>query len=65
MAVWSFPYSYGRALCSPGAVNAEQSDMYGKGGMHMTVQDLITVLSFGLTCFSIGYALGINHPTKK
>ena len=33
--------------------------------MPMTMQEFMTVLSFGLTCFSIGYALGINHHTKK
>ena len=45
--------------------HAEKSDIHRKGGMTMTVQDLISVLSFGLTCFSIGYAIGVNRPIKK
>lgn len=32
----------------------------------MSVIDLITVLGFGLTCFSIGYAIGTDiHKTQK
>ena len=30
----------------------------------MTVLDLMTVLSFGLTCFAIGYTIGSNRATK-
>jgi hypothetical protein len=29
-----------------------------KGGLPMTVELLLTVLSFGLTCFGLGYAIG-------
>ncbi len=31
----------------------------------MDILDLIVVLSFGLTCFSVGYAFGKDHNTKK
>ena len=33
----------------------------------MTMIELITVLSFGLTCFSVGYAIGRrdNKKTQK
>ena len=31
----------------------------------MTVLDLMTVLSFGLTCFAIGYTIGSNRATKN
>ena len=46
-------------------VHAEKSDIHRKGGMTMTVLDLMTVLSFGLTCFAIGYTIGSNRTTKK
>ena len=36
-----------------------------KGGIAMSIMDLIAVLSFGLTCFGAGYALGKDHSTKK
>ncbi len=31
----------------------------------MSIMDLITVLSFGLTCFAAGYSFGKDHNTKK
>lgn len=31
----------------------------------MGIMDFITVLSFGLTCFGAGYALGKDHKTQK
>ena len=33
----------------------------------LTVEGLLAVLSFGLTCFSVGYAIGRkdNHKTQK
>lgn len=31
----------------------------------MGIVDLIAVLSFGLTCFGAGYALGKDHNTQK
>ena len=33
----------------------------------ITLEGLITVLSFGLTCFSVGYAIGRkdNNKTQK
>ena len=33
----------------------------------LTLEGLIAVLSFGLTCFSIGYAIGRNdnHKSQK
>lgn len=31
----------------------------------MSIMDLIAVLSFGLTCFGAGYALGKDHKTQK
>lgn len=31
----------------------------------MSVLDLIAVLSFGLTCFGLGYAIGKDHKTQK
>ena len=33
----------------------------------VTIEVLLAVLSFGLTCFRIGYALGYNnnHKTQK
>ncbi len=32
----------------------------------MDVLELITVLSFGLTCFTLGYSVGKdNHKTQK
>lgn len=31
----------------------------------MDILSLMAVLSFGLTCFSIGYAFGKDHSTKK
>ena len=33
----------------------------------LTIEGLIAVFSFGLTCFSIGYAIGRNdtHKTQK
>ena len=32
----------------------------------MSVTDLLAVFAFGLTCFSIGYAIGKdNHKTQK
>ncbi len=33
--------------------------------MPMDILSFIAVLSFGLTCFSIGYAFGQDHSTKK
>ena len=31
----------------------------------MNISDLLNILSFGLTCFSIGYAFGKDINTKK
>ncbi len=31
----------------------------------MGIMDLIAVLSFGLTCFSVGYAFGKDHKSQK
>lgn len=31
----------------------------------MDIVDLIAVLSFGLTCFSIGYAFGKDNRSQK
>ena len=34
----------------------------------LTIEGLLAVLSFGLTCFSVGYAIGRNdnhHKTQK
>ena len=31
----------------------------------MSIIDFITVISFGLSCFSIGYALGKDNKTQK
>ena len=31
----------------------------------MNIIDFITVISFGLSCFSIGYALGKDNKTQK
>lgn len=31
----------------------------------MSILDLITVLGFGLTCFSVGYALRKDHSNRK
>ena len=31
----------------------------------MSIADLLSVLSFGLACFSIGYAFGKDKSTKK
>ena len=37
-----------------------------KGGMLMlTIEGLIAVLSFGLTCFGIGYSIGKSKKTAK
>ena len=36
-----------------------------KGGMPMSIIDLLAVLSFGLTCFSAGYNLGKDHKSQK
>jgi hypothetical protein len=33
--------------------------------MHMSIMDLISVLSFGLAFFSVGYALGKDHSERK
>ena len=32
--------------------------------MHMSIIDLISVLSFGLTCFSLGHAFGKDRSEK-
>lgn len=31
----------------------------------MSIVDLIAVLSFGLSCFSVGYSFGKDSNTKK
>lgn len=31
----------------------------------MSMIDFITMLSFGLTCFSIGYAIGHDNNSQK
>lgn len=31
----------------------------------MDIMDLIAVLSFGLTCFGIGYSVGKDNRTRK
>ncbi len=31
----------------------------------MSISDLLSVLSFGLACFSAGYAFGKDERTKK
>ena len=62
---WSFLFPQEDLVDLLVSVDAEKSDIHRKGGMTMTVQDLISVLSFGLTCFSIGYAIGVNRPIKK
>ncbi len=31
----------------------------------MSIADLLSVLSFGLACFSTGYAFGKDKSTKK
>lgn len=31
----------------------------------MTVESFITIVTFGLTCFSIGVAYGKEHKKKK
>ena len=36
-----------------------------KEGMPMSISDLLSVLSFGLACFSAGYAFGKDKNTKK
>ena len=33
--------------------------------MPMSIADLLSVLSFGLACFSIGYAFGKDERIKK
>ena len=37
----------------------------GKGATRMDVIDLITVISFGLTCFIAGYELGKSYRNAK
>ena len=32
-----------------------------RGVMRMNIEDLMAVISFAITCFSIGYAIGRNH----
>ena len=36
-----------------------------KDGIPISISDLLSVLSFGLACFSIGYAFGKDKSTKK
>ncbi len=31
----------------------------------MNIVDMISVLSFGIACFSMGYALGKDHSNRK
>ena len=37
----------------------------GKGATRVSVIDLITVISFGLTCFIAGFQLGNNNRNAK
>ena len=62
---WSFLFLQEDLAEPPVTDDAEKSDTQRKGGMTMTVLDLITVLSFGLTCFAIGYTIGSNRAAKK
>ena len=35
-----------------------------KEGCHMSISDLIAILSFGLTCFGIGYSIGSDRKSQ-
>ena len=62
----------GRLALSGGTVtlrlyNPSQSGNNRLGGLAMlTIEGLIATLSFGLTCFSVGFAIGrINNNTER
>ena len=44
--------------------NPKGNPMEGRAIIMITIEALLAVLSFGLTCFSIGYALGHNNNHK-
>ena len=47
--------------------NLKKSMISWKGGLsHMSIVDFIAVVSFGLTCFGLGYSFGKdNNKTQK
>ena len=63
----------GRLALSGGTVtlrlhrNPKGNPVERRATLMLTIEGLIAVLSFGLTCFSIGYAIGRNdnHKTQK
>jgi hypothetical protein len=69
--LWVPPYNGRRfALCGGTVTLRLHRNPNGnlkKGGLsHMSILDFIAVMSFGLTCFGIGYSLGKdNHKTQK
>ena len=43
-----------------------EAEYFRTGGIAMiTIEALLAVLSFGLTCFSVGYAVGSNSNSQK
>ena len=49
-----------------GPPNVENGFIFtGKGATRMSVVDLITVISFGLTCFIAGFQLGKSSQNAK
>ena len=63
----------GRLALSGGTVtlrlhrNLKGNPVERRAKLMLTLEGLLAVLSFGLTCFSIGYAIGSNdnHKTQK
>ena len=45
----------------------KRNPMERRATLMLTIEGLLAVLSFGLACFSIGYAIGRNdnHKTQK
>ena len=62
---WSYLFPQEDLVASWCLLTRRNPTFTQKGGITMTVLDLISVLSFGLTCFSIGYAIGFNRPIKN
>ena len=46
-------------------IEIRRAEICRREGMHMSIMDLISVLSFGLAFFSVGYALGKDHSERK
>ena len=44
--------------------NPKGNPLRGRAPLMLTIEELLAVISFGLTCFSVGYVIGRNDNQK-